>query len=136
MTHDHYNNRKNQLLLAFAIALMIYYFAGCCSPETIIKDRIDTLYVPVGGEQDTVLINRVDTVWQGETVKYIVRVDTLLRKVFVNRKPDTVRVPYEWRDTVQVYNKIGDSFKDNLYDYAVGFVICVVLLAVVFIIKR
>lgn len=27
MTHDHYNNRKNQLLLAFAIALMIYYFA-------------------------------------------------------------------------------------------------------------
>ncbi len=85
--------------LLLILALLI---AGCCSPEMIIRDRVDTLYIPIGGDTNTVYLTKYDTVWQGETVKYLVRVDTLFKKVFIERKPDTIKVPYEWKDTVQV----------------------------------
>jgi hypothetical protein len=88
-----------KLTLMLLTGLML---VGCCpESQTIISDRVDTLYVPIYADSDTVLIFRADSAWTGESPKYIVRVDTLIKKVYLYRKPDTVKVYYEWKDTVQ-----------------------------------
>lgn len=136
--------------------LIALLFSGCCSPETIIREVRDTIRVPIPQRKDalTILDNApikdTSKIAESPTVAILLVSDPKdslaviawrneakrLGKLLSERKPDTVTVYREYKDTVQVYNKIGDSFKDDLYDYAVGFVICVVLLAVVFIVKR
>lgn len=137
MNFKQFDREFEMLLWLFVIALLAYLFVGCCStPQTIINKRVDTLYVPILGTLDTVLITRTDSVWAGESVRYIVKVDTLIKRVYINRKADTVTVYHAYPDTVQVFNKTGDSFKDNLYDYAAGFVIAVIFLGLVIVLSK
>lgn len=99
-------------LFIFAVTTTIALMCnGCCStPETII--RTDTLTVYQQGSTDTLTMFRTDTVWSAENQKYIVRVDTLIKKVTVWRKPDTVRVAY--RDTVTIYKESEGDFFDGV----------------------
>ena len=83
------------------------FFAGCCTVQERIITRTDTLTVFRPAEFDTVTITNYDTVWQGETVKYLVRVDTLFKKVFINRKPEKILVPY--LDSIAIYQQLPDE---------------------------
>ena len=117
-----------KLLLTMSTMLILI---GCCpESQTIITDRTDTLYVPVYADSDTVTLTRIDSVWAGETVKYIIRVDTLIKRVYINRKADTITVFHTIRDTVQVIKEVkSDNY--SLMDYlkfilvimVVGFII-------------
>ena len=118
-----------KLTLMLLTGLML---VGCCpETQTIITDRTDTLYVPVYADSDTVTLTRIDSVWAGETVKYIVRVDTLIKRVYINRKADTITVFHTIRDTVQIVKEVkSDNYSLMDYIYAIGG-----LLILLFIIK-
>ena len=119
------------------IVLLLSLLIGCCpTKETIVNERIDTLYVPVYADTDTVPIIRIDSIWTGETVKYIVKLDTLIKKVYVYRKADTVTVYHTIKDTVSVYKEIGDSFTENLKDYAIGAVLIILFGGLLIIVTK
>lgn len=84
-----------------SISLLIF-IVGCSCPEQVTKTEFiiknDTLriIVPQDSLFDTIYVNNL----QGESVKYIVKVDTLWKKVMVKGKTDTIRVIV--RDTVTI----------------------------------
>ena len=107
---------------------------GCC-PEshTIIRDRVDTLYVPIYADSDTVLIFRADSAWTGESIKYIVKVDTLIKRVYINRKADTITVFHTIRDTVQIVKEVkSDNYSFMDYIYGIGALLILALFIVLF----
>ena len=119
------------------IVLLLSLLIGCCpTKETIVNERIDTLYVPVYADTDSVPIIRIDSIWTGETVKYIIKLDTLIKKVYVYRKADTVTVYHTIKDTVSVYKEIGDSFTENLKDYAIGAVLIILFGGLLIIVTK
>ena len=97
MTHDHYNNRKNQLLLAFAIALMIYYFAGCS----------------VAYGQDTLRI--VPNMWGGKIQVF----DTVGRIECQEPKTQWMILAEHWENYKRsLSDEYERDVKNNLYFYS------------------
>ncbi len=86
---------------------MALLLAGCGTTEKIVVTRTDTLTVFRPAELDTVTIVNYDTVWAGETVKYLIKVDTLVKKVFINRKPEKILIPY--LDSISIYQQKPDE---------------------------
>ena len=99
---------KLTILILSAILL-----TSCC-PETVTKSetiiKTDTVTVYKQGQTDTVTLNN----WNGESIRYIVKVDTLLKRVFVHSKPETLKVTI--RDTVTITNTMTKekSFTDGI----------------------
>jgi len=88
------------VIIALVLVILVMLFSGCTTTREIIQTRIDTLTVTTPTQYDTVTVTNTIAGYEGETVKYILRVDTLYKKVFITRKPDTIRVAYI--DTVTV----------------------------------
>ena len=109
------------------IVLLLSLLIGCCpTKETIVNERIDTLYVPVYADYDSVPVIRIDSIWTGETVKYIVKLDTLIKKVYIYRKADTVTVYRTYTDTVQVVKEVkSDDY--SLMDYLKAFGVLMII---------
>ena len=128
MNQEH--EKESRLIFLFIVALIAYYFIGCCAtPQTIINERVDTLYVPVPSTTDNLTILDKEPI--GDTTKlaeggkttimYITNPKDsveviLLRKrlnelgrLLANRDADTVKVYYEWKDTVQVVGNKPDE---------------------------
>lgn len=87
-------------IIGIALLVAVVLLSGCTTTREIIQTRIDTLTVVTPTQYDTVTIHDTAAGYEGATVKYILRVDTLYKKVFITRRPDTVRVAYI--DTVTV----------------------------------
>ena len=98
--------------IIFVLFVCGVLFSSCTTEKIVIEVRTDTLYVYQLGQTDTVSIFRTDTVWSGENVKYVLRIDTLFRKVFVYRKADTLKIAYP--DTVRIYQKEEKGFFSKL----------------------
>jgi len=87
-------NLNTGLLILFAVSLSVLIMCGC-SAEQVIQRTIDTVihydtvYVPVPADSSLLTLDSSNT---AEDVKYIVKVDTVLRTVFVKGKPRTIRV--------------------------------------------
>lgn len=86
-------------------------------------------------QYDTVTIHDTRAGYEGESVKYIVRVDTVIKRAYVTAKPETLYVPHI--DTVSIisaaepepwYSKVKGTL------YAVGFV-CLGIAAVIVVIS-
>jgi len=91
------------LIPAIIISILLL-FEGCCPSVTTKTEYItkyDTVTVFKDGRIDTVTLRNDFT---GENIRYIVRVDTLLKKVFINAKPETLKVII--RDTVTINNTV------------------------------
>ena len=109
-----------KLTFLLLTGLLLY---GCCPTKETIIQR-DTLTVYQQGETDTLTLFKIDTVYQGENVKYILRIDTVYRKAIVYRKPDTIYVPYT--DTVQVVKEVkSDDY--SLMDYLKAFGVLMII---------
>jgi hypothetical protein len=110
-----FNINKLILWIGLAVTFMIALMCSGCCPD-ISKEpsvRIDTLTVYKEGQHDTLAIVRTDTVWSAENNRYIVRIDTVFKRITVYRKPDTLRIPYP--DTVIVYRETkSTSFLDGI----------------------
>ena len=90
-------------IVAIIISILLL-FEGCCPSVTTKTEYItkyDTVTVFKDGRIDTVTLRNDFT---GENIRYIVRVDTLLKKVFINAKPETLKVII--RDTVTINNTV------------------------------
>jgi len=95
------------LLFAVAITILLS-LSSCCSyvPHTI--TQTDTLIIYQDPELDTLTLIKTDTVWTASNPKYFVRIDTVKKKVYIDRYKDTLYVPYI--DTVQLW---APAPKDN-----------------------
>lgn len=104
---------------------------GCACPEpttrTVTEFRIDTVRVTLPGdtEFDTVFVNN----GAGESVKYIVRIDTA--RVFIKGKERIVEVPVH--DTVQVITTVEKEreFFDITLKEAMLFLLGIAFLGVI-----
>lgn len=125
--------------LAFAIfiaILLIVLLDGCCSKESVretITTEYDTVYVPIQGRIDTVTLRNDFT---GESIRYVVRVDTLLKKVFVNAKPETLKVVTV--DTLRLKETVVSQipFKDKILYALGGMVLMIVFVIVISVIGK
>lgn len=92
---------KVLIALVIAIILIILLNDGCCSyvPSTI--TQTDTLVIYQDPELDTLTLIRTDTVWTATNPKYFVRIDTVKKKVYIDRFKDTLYIPY--LDTITIY---------------------------------
>lgn len=94
-------------------AIFLLMMIGCC-PEPVMQVQIDTLRIYQPETNDTLLLIQNDTVWTAGNDRYFVRVDTLLKKIYIKEKADTMKVPYP--DSVFVYRNKDEekSFFDGL----------------------
>lgn len=124
------------LIALVLITLAMLLLSGCTTTREITQTRIDTLTVYVPGQLDTVTITQHDSVWAGESTKYILRVDTLVKRAYVYAKPETLYVPHI--DTVTVISAQEPEpwyvrVKSTLY--AVGFVTLAAVAFYLFVIR-
>ena len=114
--------------------LLSVLFYGCCCPKEVTTERetlvrIDTVQVKLPAEVqfDTVFVRN----GEGESVKYIVRVDTVTQRVCVKGKERIVQVAQidtVFREKVTV--KVSESWYSNLWA-KVGGVLLIVLLIII-----
>lgn len=98
-----------EILLAIAAVVMAFLLSSCCHtaplPERLGRDTL-TVYVE---RTDTLFLVQTDTVWQAGNAIVTVKIDTVLKKVYVRIK-DTVRVTM---DTTSIYKR-WQSKEDSL----------------------
>lgn len=121
---------KNTIFFVF-----IFLF-GCSSKEMTketITIRTDTLYQALPPKFDTVFIKDNFT---GENVRYIVKIDTLWKKIFINAKAETVKVAVT--DTMRLVETRTNevTFKDKVFYAVVGIALFIIAIGLlVFAVK-
>lgn len=128
-----------KVLIALIIAIiLITLLDGCSCPVT--KEpvvRIDTLRIYQPETKDTLLLIKKDTVWLASNSNYFIRIDTVKKKVYVDRYKDTLYVPY--LDTVIIYQTVqSKDFFDGitLAQILKGGFILLVIVTVVFVARQ
>ena len=94
--------------------LFTMLIVGCC-PKPVMQVRTDTLKVYQPATNDTLYLVQNDPVWTAGNDRYDIRIDTVLKKIYVHGKPDTLKVPYA--DSILVYRdnpNAEKSFFDGL----------------------
>ncbi len=83
------------MVLFTILAMVLMTCEGCKTPEAIIQQKIDTII-----RYDTIYVNTpvdssllvLDGNGFGEDTKFIVKVDTVYRTVYVKGKPQTIKI--------------------------------------------
>lgn len=103
--------RRDMKYSLFLFALLLY---GCCSPKETIRTVIETdtitVTLPADIVYDTVAIDN----GAGESVRYVVKVDTVYKKVYIKGKEKIIQVPII--DTVRIVEQVPveKSFFDGI----------------------
>lgn len=122
------------IVWVIALVFFAWFLMGCTTTREIIQTRIDTLTVVTPTQYDTVTIHDTQSGYEGETVKYILRVDTLVKRAYVTAKPETLYVQHV--DTVTVISAAEPEpwyKRANGTLYAVGFLaLCIGALYLIF----
>jgi len=121
------------------LSVLFLFLVGCCPPELSKEPivRIDTLRIYQPETNDTLILVQNDTIWTAEDPRYFIRIDTVLKKIFIKGKADTIRVPY--LDTVVVYTEKkaepgffeGWNFTDVVLLFAIT-IVAVIIFSILF----
>jgi len=130
-------NTLIMLFILLGLTLIAVLNSGCASPASVVDRtiqnviRVDTLQVI---KKET----KYDTVWitngNGESIRYIVKTDTLWKRIMIKSKPDTIYVPIT--DTVTVTRteiktvESDDLSTREMFYYAFGLVGMILLVTV------
>jgi hypothetical protein len=143
-----HNQKRDDLgiwFLIFAVTATIAFMCnGCATPEQVVTRiidtviRYDTLYIPTPADSSILTLDSNGT---GEDTKFIVKVDTVYKTVFVKGKPQIIKVAVTDTVTKYITNNITQektfwgeiTFADILKGGAILFIFGLVIVVINFI---